>query len=83
MTPLGKVVRTTAFRLSAIYLAVFSLFSVSFILYLAYSTNVLLNNQVRDAIAEVLDKTTLADLIRRVDESHSQQEKSHPLMYYI
>ena len=54
MTPLGKVVRTTAFRLSAIYLAVFSVFSVFFILYISYSTNVLLNNQVRDAIATEL-----------------------------
>jgi signal transduction histidine kinase len=54
VTPLGKVVRTTAFRLSAIYIAVFSLFSVFFVLYIAYSTNVLLNNQVRDAIATEL-----------------------------
>ena len=35
MTPLAKVVRTTAFRLSAIYIAVFSLFSVFFIVYIA------------------------------------------------
>jgi signal transduction histidine kinase len=62
VTPLGKVVRTTAFRLSAIYIAVFSLFSVFFVLYIAYSTNILLNNQVRDAIAtEILG---LADQYR-------------------
>jgi signal transduction histidine kinase len=55
VTPLGKVVRTTAFKLSAIYIAVFSAFSIFFVLYIAYSTNVLLNEQVRDTIgAELL-----------------------------
>jgi signal transduction histidine kinase len=54
VTPLGKVVRTTAFRLSAIYIAVFSIFSVFFITYIAYSTNIILNNQVRDEIATEL-----------------------------
>ncbi len=54
MTPLAKVVRTTAFKLSAIYIAVFSAFSVFFIVYIAYSTNVLLNSQVRDTIAAEL-----------------------------
>ncbi len=54
MTPLAKVVRTTAFKLSAIYIAVFSAFSVFFVVYIAYSTNVLLNNQVRDTIATEL-----------------------------
>jgi Rrf2 family protein len=37
--------------------------------------------QVRDAMAEVLDKTTLADLIRRT--GGRRQKKSHPLMYHI
>ena len=55
MTPLGKVARTTAFSLSAIYIVVFSAFSIFFVLYIAYTTNVLLNNQVRDTIgAELL-----------------------------
>ncbi len=54
MTPLGKVVRTTAFKLSAIYIAVFSAFSVFFVLYIAYSTNVLLNRQVHETIAAEL-----------------------------
>ena len=39
--------------------------------------------QVRDAIAEVLDKTTLADLIRRVDVSQRERDQAQPLMYYI
>jgi signal transduction histidine kinase len=54
VTPLAKVIRTTAFKLSAIYIAVFSAFSVFFVLYIAYSTNVLLNSQVRDTIATEL-----------------------------
>ena len=51
MTALGKVVRTTAFKLSAIYFAVFSLSAVAFILYISYSTNVLLADQLRETIA--------------------------------
>ena len=54
MTGLGKVVRTTAFKLSAIYIAVFSVFSLFFVLYIAYSTNVLLNQQLRETIATEL-----------------------------
>ena len=53
-TALGKVVRTTAFKLSAIYIAVFSVFSVFFVVYIAYSTNVLLNQQVRETIGTEL-----------------------------
>ena len=39
--------------------------------------------QVRDAIAQVLDNTTLADLIHRADASKQQPRKQEPLMYYI
>lgn len=38
--------------------------------------------QVRDAIAEVLDKTTLEDVIRRADAA-KKERKHEPLMYYI
>lgn len=54
MTPIGKVVRTTAFKLSAIYIAVFSVFSVFFVLYISYQTDVILNQQLRDTIAAEL-----------------------------
>jgi signal transduction histidine kinase len=54
VTRIGKVVRTTAFKLSAIYIAVFSVFSLFFLLYISYSTNVLLNQQLRDTIATEL-----------------------------
>lgn len=54
MTALGRVVRTTAFKLSAIYIAVFSVFSVAFVLYISWSANVLLGQQLRDTIAAEL-----------------------------
>jgi signal transduction histidine kinase len=51
VTALGKVVRTTAFKLSAIYIAVFSIFSVFFVLYISYATNELLGEQLQQTIA--------------------------------
>jgi len=51
VTALGKVVRTTAFKLSAIYIAVFSIFSVVFVLYISYSANQLLGEQLQETIA--------------------------------
>ncbi len=51
MTALGKVVRTTAFKLSAIYIAVFSVFSVAFVVYISWNANALLGQQLRDTIA--------------------------------
>jgi signal transduction histidine kinase len=54
VTGLGRFVRTTAFKLSAIYIAVFTVFSVFFVLYISYSTNVLLNEQLRETIATEL-----------------------------
>ncbi|MHA1549435.1 MAG: ATP-binding protein [Alphaproteobacteria bacterium] len=55
MTVLSRFLRTTAFKLSAIYIAVFSAFSVFFVLYISYTANIVLNEQVRDTIrAELL-----------------------------
>ncbi len=39
--------------------------------------------QVRDAISVVLDRTTLADLLRQVDAARVVGKKSEALMYYI
>jgi Rrf2 family protein len=38
--------------------------------------------QVRDAMANVLDRTTLADLIRQVESARSKSRRE-PLMYHI
>lgn len=54
MTGLGKVVRTTAFKLSAIYIAVFSIFSVFFVLYISHTANQLLGEQLQETIAAEL-----------------------------
>ena len=39
--------------------------------------------QVRDAMVEVLDKTTLADLLRRIEELGPAESPPPGLMYYI
>jgi Rrf2 family protein len=39
--------------------------------------------QVRDATSDVLDRTTLADLLRQVDAARAGKSKSEALMYYI
>jgi DNA-binding IscR family transcriptional regulator len=38
--------------------------------------------QVRDATSDVLDRTTLADLLRQVDAARAGK-KSEAVMYYI
>jgi Rrf2 family protein len=44
----------------------------------------LVMREVRDAMAKILDSTTLADVCRRVDEARAEiAEPSHELMYYI
>lgn len=39
--------------------------------------------QVRDSMAEVLDNTTLADLLRQVDMVRVSRRQNEPLMYHI
>ncbi len=87
MTPLGKVVRTTAFKLSTIYIAVFSLFSVFFVVYIAYATNVLLNQQVRDTIAtEMLglsDQYRAGGLLAVVDTINQRAHQPGASLYLV
>ena len=79
MTALGKVVRTTAFKLSVIYFAVFSVFAVAFVLYLSWNTNALLEAQLKDTIeaeirglAEQGRSGGLAAIFQTIDQrSHS------------
>ncbi|MCB1488826.1 MAG: HAMP domain-containing protein [Bauldia sp.] len=78
MTALGKVVRTTAFKLSAIYIAVFSIFAVSLILYISYSANVLLNDQLRATIAaEIRGLAEQARVGGIAAIFHTIEERSH------
>ena len=39
--------------------------------------------RVRDAMSEVLDRTTLADLLKQVDEGHAAVDRPEDLMYHI
>ncbi|HKD10022.1 MAG TPA: Rrf2 family transcriptional regulator [Bryobacteraceae bacterium] len=39
--------------------------------------------RVRDAISEVLDRTTLADLLRQVDSGRSEKQVVESMMYHI
>jgi Rrf2 family protein len=43
----------------------------------------LVMRQVRDAIAQVLDRTTLADVMKRVDAVRGERNAEEALMYYI
>lgn len=50
MTALGKVVRTTAFKLTAIYFVVFTVFAVAFVGWISRETDRILTQQVKDSI---------------------------------
>ncbi|MCX5479248.1 ATP-binding protein [Kaistia geumhonensis] len=50
MTAIGKVVRTTAFKLSAIYFIVFTVFAIAFVGWISRETDRVLTQQVRDSI---------------------------------
>lgn len=60
MARIARIVSTTAFKLSAIYLAVFTIFAIVFAGSITYAANRLLNQQIHDGIeSELLD---LADV---------------------
>ncbi|MBL4876825.1 MAG: HAMP domain-containing protein [Cohaesibacteraceae bacterium] len=50
MSTFGKLIRTTAFKLSIIYLVIFSLFAVGMISYIAYSTQSILGKSLNESI---------------------------------
>jgi signal transduction histidine kinase len=53
---IGRMVRTTAVKLSLVYLVVFSLVSVALVAYIAHSTNAILTAELRDSVdTEVRD----------------------------
>ena len=59
MTAFGKLIRTTAFRLTLVYLFLFALFAASLLGYFAWNTRRLINEQitttVNGEIAEITD----------------------------
>ena len=50
MTALGKLVRSTAFRLTLVYLAVFAIFAASLLVYFALSTGRLITGQITETV---------------------------------
>ncbi|MCW2307871.1 sensor histidine kinase [Rhodobium gokarnense] len=62
MTALGKLFRTTAFKLSAIYLVVFAALAVFIIIYIAHNTSEVLGRQLNETIDE-----EIGDLVRQYD----------------
>lgn len=59
MTAFGKLIRTTAFRLTLFYLFLFTLFAVSLLGYFAWNTRRLINEQITATVnietAEIID----------------------------
>ncbi len=54
MTAFGRLFRTTAFKLSIVYLAVFSAFAAFLIFYISYNTGKILNRRLETTIQEEL-----------------------------
>jgi signal transduction histidine kinase len=83
VTALGKLLRTTAFKIIAVYLIVFAIFAAAVLGYLARHTQALVVSQITEAIdAEVrsLEEQYSAGGIRRlieVVESRAQQPGSN------
>ena len=72
MTAFGKLIRTTAFRLTLVYLFLFALFAASLLGYFAWNTRRLINEQITTTVnaevAEITDIYTrrgLRGLVRR------------------
>lgn len=62
MTTFGKVIRTTAFRLTVVYLLMFALFAVSLLGYFAWNTRRMITDQITETVnAEVSELRQLYD----------------------
>src|SRR5437016_2293667 len=58
MTALGKLLRTTAFRLTLVYLAAFALFAAFVLAYLSWSTRRLITEQITQTIEDEIRELT-------------------------
>ena len=62
MTAFGKLIRTTAFRLTLVYLFLFALFAASLLGYFAWNTRRLITEQITSTVnAEVGEVTEIYD----------------------
>jgi signal transduction histidine kinase len=58
VTALGKLLRTTAFRLTLVYLLIFVVFAVSLLGYFALNTRRLINEQITDTVRAEINALT-------------------------
>ncbi len=72
MTALGKLLRTTAFRLTLVYLVVFALFAAFLLGYFALNTRRLINEQ----IAGIVD-TEVQPLTGAIQSGRHQAARRH------
>ena len=83
MTALGKLVRTTAFKIIAVYLVVFAVFSAGVIAYLARHTQRLVVAQITETVdaemRSLQEQFTIGGVNRLVDvvEARAQQPGSN------
>src|SRR5437763_13212577 len=58
MTAFGKLLRTTAFRLTLVYLAAFALFAAFVLAYFSWSTRRLITEQITETVQEEIRELT-------------------------
>ena len=63
MTALGKLFRTTAFRLTLAYLLLFAFFAAALLGYFAWNTNRLINDQITTTVNAEMSE--LSELYQR------------------
>ena len=75
MTAFGKLVRTTAFRLTLVYLFLFAMFAASLLGYFAWNTRRLINEQIITTvngevgeISEIYARRGLYRLVSEIDK---------------
>lgn len=83
MTALGKLLRTTAFKLSLAYLAIFTFFAIFVLGYVAFSARSLLDQQVGETISEEtralisqFNSGGIVRLVRLIERQSSQPGSS-------
>ena len=82
MTALGKLIRTTTFKLTLVYLSVFALFAIFLLGYFTWNTQRLINQQITETVdaeisglAEQFRQGGIRRLVQSVD-SHSRRSTS-------
>ena len=71
MTALGKLFRTTTFKLTLVYLTVFALFAVFLLGYFALNTRRLITEQITDTVND--EVSNLAEL-RKLSEGATEHD---------